>query len=342
MQEFRRAASFASRRARTAAANDFYWAVGQTLAFIVVLLTTRVTAAESLIAWGAGAWLAAALGLWQLSVKPHVDRTSISLAIRWLRVGIWFTGAIVSFSVGVLGVAAVVAVEAGNHGLGLFRMVQGNLFGPVQLVLIAVQSVFLPHMVRSLRDERSRILGAALRFSGGIAITVALYGAALNLIAPALLIHVFGRAFAPAAELVLPMMIAFTIDAAGEGAAVLLRAEARGRSLLASQLASAITRILTVVLLVHADGLIGAAWGFAAGSAVSTILLWFLVTRLTYDESQRPVVGFTRRYEVAGSHPPGALGRESDPIGTTASAGWSAGADASSGDARQGEDRFAP
>lgn len=113
LQEFWRAASFASRRARTAAANDCYWAVGQTLAFAVVLLTTRVTAAESLIAWGAGAWLAAVLGLAQLSVKPCIDRASLGLARQWLRVGVWFTLANVSFSAGLLGVAAIVAVEAG-------------------------------------------------------------------------------------------------------------------------------------------------------------------------------------------------------------------------------------
>ena len=259
------------------------------MAFIAVLLTTRVTAAESLLAWGAGAWLAAALGLWQLSVKPHIDRGSFSLARQWLRVGKWFTGAIVSFSAGLLGVAAIVAVEAGNHGLGLFRMVQGNLFGPVQLVLIAVQGVFLPHMVRAVRSERSRGMGAALRFSTGIAVTVAIYGAVLRLVAPVLLTHVFGRGFAPAVALVLPMLAAFTIDASGEGAAVLLRAAARGRALLISQVASAITRMLAVVFLVRAYGIVGAGWGFAAGSAVSTILLWFLATRMPLGESRGPL-----------------------------------------------------
>jgi len=332
LQEFWRAASFASRQARTAAANDCYWAVGQTVAFIVVLLTTRITAAESLIAWGAGAWFAAALGLVQLSVKPSIDRASLGLARQWLRVGVWFTGANVSFNAGLLGVAAIVAVEAGNHDLGLFRMVQGNLFGPVQLVLIAVQSVFLPHMVRAIRSEHSRGLGAALRFSTGIAVTVVVYGVVLKLVAPVLLTHVFGSAFAAAATLVLPMLVAFTIDAASEGAAVLLRAQARGKSLLTIQIAAASTRLLAVMFLIPAYGVLGAAWGLAIGSAVSTILFWIFVTSAGPGEGW---VRYVRRFgNNASSAPitsgvPDEISREQPTIRPSVSG-------------PQGEDRLTP
>jgi len=305
LQEFWRAASFASRRAKTAAANDFYWAVGQTVAFAIVFLTAHITAAESIIAWGAGAWLAAALGLVQLSVKPCIDRASLGLARQWLRVGVWFTGANASFSAGLLAVAAIVAAEVGNHDLGLFRMVQGNLFGPVQLVLIAVQSVYLPHMVRSVRSDHGSGLGAAFRFSAAIAVAVAVYGSVLKLVAPAVLGRVFGSAFVPAAALVLPMMVAFTVDAAGEGAAVLLRAKAHGRGLLTAQVAAAMTRIGAVFVLVRADGIIGAAWGLAIGSAVSTILLWILVTGLTPGQRQRGRVG---RLDADIESAPGSFG----------------------------------
>lgn len=228
LQEFWRVAAFASRRARTAAANDLYWALGQTVAFVALLLATRITAAESLLAWGAGAWLAAALGVVQLSVWPRIDGASAALARQWLRVGVWFTSANVTFSAGLFAVAAIVAWQLGSHELGLFRVVQGSLFGPVQLVLIAVQSVLLPHIVRSIRGTDPTGLGAAARYSGAIALLVAAYGGVLVLVAPTLLTRVFGHAFAPAAALVVPMLVAFTIDAAGEGAAVLLRARARG------------------------------------------------------------------------------------------------------------------
>ena len=277
LQEFWRVASFASRQAKTAAANDFYWAIGQTLAFVVALATTRITAAESLLAWGAGAWLAAALGVKQLSVKPSIGRHTPHLAREWLGVGGWFTGANVIFSAGLFGTAAIVAAEVGDHGLGLFRMVEGNLFGPVQLVLIAAASVFVPHLVRSVRDSGSTGLKAAVRYSSGIAVTVAGYGGLLLLVAPVLLSHVFGKAFEPAAALVLPMLVAFTVDAAGNGAPLLLQVQRRGKRLVAMQLAATSAQIVAVILLVRPYGVLGAAWGFAIGSGVATILGWVLV-----------------------------------------------------------------
>jgi len=120
--------------------------LGQTLAFVIVLLTTHITAAESLIAWGAGA-----LGAVQLSVKPHFGRVTLQSAREMVRVGAWFTGANVIFSAGLFGVAAIVAAEVGSRGLGLFRMVQGNMFGPVQLMMVAAEMVFFPHLVRRIR-----------------------------------------------------------------------------------------------------------------------------------------------------------------------------------------------
>jgi O-antigen/teichoic acid export membrane protein len=294
LQEFWRVASFASRRAKTAAANDFYWAVGQTVVFAAVLLTTRITAAESILAWGAGAWVAAALGMVQLSVKPRIGRVTLELARQWLSIGAWFTGALSLYSAGMFGVAAIVAVEAGDHALGLFRMVQGNLFGPVQLVLIATSSVFLPHLVRSIRSASATAVNSTLLYSAATAVTVAGYGGALLLVAPFILSRVFGSAFSPAAMLVLPMLVAFTIDAAGNGAVLMLQAQRRGRGLVAMQLVGTSARILAVILLIGPYGVLGAAWGLAIGSSVTTILAWALVlgkASSTIREGAAPSLG---------------------------------------------------
>ncbi len=43
-------------------ANDLFWAVGQVVAFGFVLTSGRVTVAGGVLAWGAGAWLAAGIG----------------------------------------------------------------------------------------------------------------------------------------------------------------------------------------------------------------------------------------------------------------------------------------
>jgi O-antigen/teichoic acid export membrane protein len=298
LQEFWRYASFASRRAKTAAMNDFYWAVGQTLAFTVVLLTTRVTAAESLVAWGVGAWFAAALGAMQLSVKPRIGRATLQSARQMIRVGAWFTGANVTFSAGLFGVAAIVAAEAGSRDLGLFRMVQGNLFGPVQLMIVAAEMVFLPHLVRSIRSMTTTGLTEAFQYSTAIAVAVAAYGGALVLVARVVLSRVFGSAFAPAATLVLPMLVVFTLDAASDGAGVLLRARARGKSLLTMQIVAASARILAVILLIRPYGVLGAAWGLAIGSAVSFVLCWMLVLGPTLAETKPTLIAAMRLRKV--------------------------------------------
>jgi O-antigen/teichoic acid export membrane protein len=194
-----------------------------------------------------------------------------------MNIGAWFTGAQSIFSVGMFGTAAIVAVEAGDHALGLFRMVQGNLFGPVQLVLIATASVFLPHLVRSIRSANATAVISTVRYSAATAVTVAGYGGALLLVAPFILSRVFGSAFAPAAKLVLPMLVAFTIDAAGNGAVLMLQAQRRGRGLVAMQFVGTSARIVAVLLLIGPYGVLGAAWGLAIGSSVTTILAWAIV-----------------------------------------------------------------
>jgi len=279
LQEFWRTASFAARRARTAAANDFLWALGQTAAFATLLLTTHITAAGSLIAWGAGAWLAAAIGSAQLSIRPRFDARAFQSARQWVGVGTWFTGVTAASSIGLYAVAAIVALEAGNHDLGLFRVVQGSLFGPVQLVTIGADSVFLPHLVRSTQSTKATGLAAAVRFSLAMTVAVTAYGIVLLLSGHLLLVRVFGSAYGPAAKLIFPMLMAFAIGAAGHGASVLLRARSRGRALLTMQLSATAAQTLAVILLVRPYGVLGATWGYAIGSAVAISLSWFLVLR---------------------------------------------------------------
>jgi O-antigen/teichoic acid export membrane protein len=279
LQEFWRVASFASSRARTAAANDAWWAVGQAAAFTALLLATSPTAAWSLLAWGAGAWLAALIGLRQLSVRPRLDRSALTWARGAARLGLWFTGANATFAFGLFGVAALVAIKLGQDDLGLFRMVQGNLFGPVQLLTIAAESVFLPHFVRSIRGSSTGGLAEAVRYSAVVVVVVVSYGLLLRAVAPAVLDNVFGSGFAPATALVLPMLVVFALDAGGSGASILLRARAHGAHLVVTQVVSTAIRLAAVVLLMRAVGLVGAVWGLAIGSGVAAVFFWTFARR---------------------------------------------------------------
>lgn len=277
LQEFWRVASYAASRARTAAANDAYWAIGQIIAFGLLLWHGHPTVAESLFAWGAGAWLAAVIGIWQLSVMPRADLA----AVRWARkrgaISAWFTLTSMTYTVGLLIVAVIIAAKLGNTDLGLYRAVQ-NLFGPIQLLTIGAQAVFLPHLVRRIQRASSDGFREALSYSLLMAGSVTAYGLVMLLAAPTILTKVFGPSFAPAKVLVLPAVLAYIFDASNIGAALQLRAHARGKQLAAAQLVATLTRLVAVAALASTSGLLGAAWGLVIGSGGGAVTFW-AVTR---------------------------------------------------------------
>jgi O-antigen/teichoic acid export membrane protein len=286
LQEFWRVASFAASRAKTAAANDGYWAIGQIVAFGILLPIGRATAPECLLAWGAGAWAAAVLGAFQLSVLPRIDVTAVRWARKWGRVGAWFTLASGGFALSMYSVAVIVSAEFERAAVGLFRIVQ-LLFGPVQLLTIAAESVFMPHLVRVVKTTKHTGLSIVVRYSLFMAGVVAAYGLVLLMAAHLVLVTLFGSAFASAGALVLPMVISNTIDAACSGADAHLRVRESGSRIAITQLASSAVRVGAVVVLAHADGLRGAVWGLVVGSAVNAIAYWSQVVFTGSRETER-------------------------------------------------------
>ncbi len=287
LQEFWRVASFAAQRARTATANDGIWALGQLAAFALVLSTGKVTVAGGLIAWGAPAWVAAGFGIRQLSVMPRVNRSAIRWARKWMSLGSWFTATNLTFTLGYLAIAIIIAADIGSAGLGLFRAVQQNLFGPVQLLTIGAESVFLPHLVRTIKRTRASGLRDSALYSLMIAGATAVYGVVLLFVAHTVLSKVFGTAFTAATVLVLPMLVAFSLDAISDGAELLLRAYAMGSRVFVAQLAATSARITAVAVLVGVDGLSGAGWGLVIGGGVSAAALWIQVALATVHKRLR-------------------------------------------------------
>ena len=275
LQEFWRVAAFSAGRARSAALNDAIWAVGQTIAFVAVLTTTRITAAGSLCAWGAGAWLAAYAGIRQFNVRPALTLDAWHWLRGALRVGVWFTATNALFSVGLFLATAVIAAEVGREGVGFFRLVQSNLFGPVQLLTVAAESVFLPHLVRAIRADR-RAFPVAVKYAGLMVTAVLAYGALVAATAHPLISHVFGESFSPAAALVLPMLVVYALDAASSGASVMLRAQASGGRLVCAQSVATVGRLIAVPVLIGPWGLAGGVWGLAVGSGLGAVTFWVL------------------------------------------------------------------
>lgn len=276
LQEFWRIASFASSRARTAAANDACWAVGLIIAFGILLPSASVTAPECLFAWGIGAWIAAALGVAQLGVIPRIDRAAVKWARKWGRVGAWFTLTSATFAAGSFAAAAIISAKLGSAALGLFRIVQ-TLFGPVQLLTTAVESVFMPHLVRVVKKTDSNGMQLAVRSSLLMSGLVTVYGLVLLVAAHTVLVDLFGVAFAGAGALVLPLLISYAIDAAAFGAAAHLQVRALGSRISVAQFFATATRIGAVALLATIGGVRDAVWGLVIASTVGAVALWIQV-----------------------------------------------------------------
>jgi O-antigen/teichoic acid export membrane protein len=288
LQEFWRVASFAAQRARTATANDGLWAIGQVAAFAVLLWSGKVTVAGGMLAWGAPATVAAALGVLQLSVIPKVGVASAHWAKQWIKISAWFTATSAAFTLGYLIIAVIVSAKIGNVGLGLFRTVQQNLFGPVQLLTIGGASVFVPHLVRAIKRTATTAVRESMVYSLVMVSLVGAYGGVLLITDRTILTRVFGTAFVPATVVVLPMLISFTLDAASSGAALLLRAQAKGGRLLIAQMTSTSARVIAVAILVSIAGLRGAGWGLVIGSGITVFVMWTQVVLATTRKRWRP------------------------------------------------------
>ena len=185
-----------------------------------------------------------------------------------------------TFALGFLAVAAVIAAEVGKAGLGLFQVVQ-NLFGPIQLLTIVAEAIFLPYLVRTIRGTRANGLKDSRRYSLVLASLTTGYGLVLLVVAHTLLTRVFGAAFGAATILVVPTLIAFSLDAAADGAVLQLRAHASGGRLLVGQLAATLTRVAAVAILASSGGLHAAVWGLVIGSGVGALAMWTQVVAMT-------------------------------------------------------------
>ncbi len=189
--------------------------------------------------------------------------------------------------IGSLAIAILIAANIGSAGLGLFRTVQ-LLFGPVQLLTIGAEMVFLPYLVRAMTRTLATGVGESGRYSLVMAGSIAAYGLILVVVAPVVLTKVFGTAYAAANVLVVPMLVACTLDALWSGPALFLRARAKGARLLVGQAAYTTVRVGAVTVLVGVAGLRGAGWGLAIGSGVAAFVFWTQIVLATTEERRHP------------------------------------------------------
>jgi O-antigen/teichoic acid export membrane protein len=271
LQDFWRSVLFRDRRGAAGALNDTLWFAGMVVTLPLVLLvpTDWMVVAN----WGFGALVAAAAGFLQLRLGPAGIGTSVRWWVRhsW-RLGRWLAAETIVYTVASQVLVFMLAATLGTRSLGGLRAVQ-TMFGPLTLLAPALALPGLPALSRALARSTDRASRVAL-YIGGLA--VALTGGYLAITAALgeqLLERVFGPSFSSFGALILPTGIGQMLIAGTMGLALLLKAQARGKALLAARVVGSVSSLVLVLALAATHGVTGAAWGMALAGGVSSLAL---------------------------------------------------------------------
>jgi O-antigen/teichoic acid export membrane protein len=271
VQDLWRNLLFRDARASGAAANDAIWLVVMAAAAIPAWLFGTSWAVMG--CWGIGAAGGMLFGFMQTRSHP----TALKAAWIWWRhdalpFGKWNAGAGVVASLGSNIGAFVLSAIVGIAALGGLRASQ-SIFAPLTLIIPAISLPGLPVVARALvtsfRHARDIALGLsalALALAGSYFIFILVGGWRLL---PAL----FGHDFLRFRDLIFPIATAQMLGAGTVGLLQLLKAQKRGRVLLVNRTVAAVVSLSFVVVLALPFGVIGAAWGQAAGAFTSLLIL---------------------------------------------------------------------
>ena len=310
LQDSWRYAFFALGRGRGAFINDTVWALTMVPALVYLRMSGHANVFAFVLAWGAAANVAAAIGPLQTRIIPHpsagwqwVSRHR-DLGPRYLAENTANSGGaqLRTYGVGLmLGLAAVGYVSASS-----------TLMGPFMVVLMGISLVTVPEAARILRRSPRHLRLFCLLIGVILGVAAVAWGVTLMVALPRGLGRwLLGPIWRGTYPLVLPVSIGVAAACVIVGASAGLRALGASRRSLRAQV---VTSVLYVVF-----GLVGAYYGGPVGTVEGTtvamwlgVLLWWWQLRAAMRESDRvpalrwsPIhlVGSRRRLAADGSIP---------------------------------------
>ncbi len=271
VQDFWRNLLFRERRPSAAAANDGVWFLAMAAAVPVAWFFKSGWAVVTV--WGVGAFGGAVVGLMQTRLRPAPLRDA--WAWWWKEAwpfGRWNAAAGVVVNIGASAGAFILAAILGASALGGYRAAQ-SLFAPLSLIGPSIALPGLPAVARAYAGGYRQARDLAMRLSAiAVAATLAFF-AVLFLGGWRLLPILFGGAFSRYKDLISPIALSQVFAAAGVGFPLVIKVQQRGQFLLLSRLAATLIGIAIMAVSAGMYGLIGAAWGSAAGALLSTLAI---------------------------------------------------------------------
>lgn len=265
-QEALRTMAFMLERPRVALASDC-------LALILVVLALFVSGrivgpAAHLAVWGASAAAASFVAAVALRAYPSwsVPRAWLSeckpAALRYLGE---FGSLLVTGHVCLLALGAM----HGAYAVGPVKAIQA-LFGPVNVLSVAAQTVGVPYLAKTSPGRCSRV---AIGVSVGVALAAALWAAALLAIPDELGAGLFGATWSSTRELVIPWGVLLVATAALVGPNAMARARNNFRPVLRAGLVAALVGGPFAVVGGAAFGgagyVLGMGLGYLAGASIA-------------------------------------------------------------------------
>lgn len=303
LQDSWRYAFFAVRRGYHAFVNDTVWALVQVPLLVGLKATGHANVFWFIVAWGAGAYIGAVLGMFQARVVPRLVGATFWLILhrdlgpRYLaeNTGGNASDMARSYSISsILGLSAVGDIQAATV-----------LMGPFKIILYGLGMVTIPEAAHILRSSPRKLPLFCLALSAGLALAALGWGAVLLVTMPLGVGHLMlGSLWRPAYPLVLPTVLAIAGNCAGTGPGVGMHAlGAARRSLRAAILNSAV--ILPLAILgALTFGVLGTLYFAAVASWGTTMLSWWYFREAMRESATVPVPSWLWPHSAGKHHDP--------------------------------------
>jgi O-antigen/teichoic acid export membrane protein len=268
-------------------ANDVVWGVGQlTAVVVVVVLQAQPDVGSLVIAWSAGASLAALYGCWQARLLPGI-RESASWWNAQRDLGIRLVPEFWLFSGSSQAVYYAIALVAGPAAVGALRAAQ-TLMAPIKTMLLTVSVLAIPEGARLYKREPAALFRTMSLLSGVLAITGVVWAVGLFLIPDSLGTTLLGKNWQPAMSVMLPMGIFLVLTGSQKGGLAGLHVLGQtSRTLMVSAVTAPAVLILGAAGAYWGNA-IGAAWGRAAAAGLTAAALWLHFRAATLRQDNVP------------------------------------------------------
>jgi O-antigen/teichoic acid export membrane protein len=289
LQDSWRFAFFALGRGRSAFVNDTIWAVALVPALVLLRTTRHTDVFWALLAWGAAAAVAAAVGPVQAGVMPRLSGVRLwlsshrDLGPRYLAEGTANSGStqLRNYGIGLLlGLAAVGYVQAAS-----------TLMGPFMVVFLGMGLVTLPEAARILRRSPRYMPLFCVFVSCGLALMGLTWGIVLLLVLPRGLGHLLlGNIWRPTYPLVLPSTVSILGGCVSAGAGAGLHALGAARRSLRAMVVASVAYVIFGVLGAALLGPPGAIEGTAIAAWIGAFLFWWELRSALRDSHDLPLL----------------------------------------------------